>query len=1133
MNPTPQISIGDEEARHRISHALGESFLVEASAGTGKTRELVQRIVQCLAQGAAVERVVAVTFTYAAAGELKIRLRQELDAALRSSTDTVVRTNLDRAMKQLEQAWIGTIHSFCAQLLRERPVEACVDPGFEELSGPEAQRLFGTAFRHWVSSRLNDSSPALRRCLTRLSWRDAWEKGSPLDQLRRAAWTLIEWRSFDAPWRKELFDRKAAIDLLVTHVRELATIRDRCTRPQDRLFVSLRPVREFMDRYARAENPDYDSLEALLIKLKRDLDRNYQEGSGAYADGIMRAEIVDKANRLKAAIEQFRQHSEADLAACLRGELNQMVGDYDELKRRSGKLDFTDLLLFARNLLRDNAEIRAYFQGRFDHIFVDEFQDTDQIQIEILLLLSAEDAEQSFWKAVKPKPGKLFLVGDPKQSIYKFRGADADLYETVRTALGEHSVGYLKLPKSRRSVRNIQEFVNAAFETELPDYVPLLGGRDPIAGQPSVAVLPAPFPYGVHKVTKGAVIKCLPDAVAAYVHWLVNDSKWKVSDPSRPGVFKPIKEGDICILFRRFVNGGRDLTRDYVRSLDARGVPHVLVGSRFFHDREEIETLRTALSAIEWPEDELSVFATIRGSLFAVQDGTLLKYRDQLGGLHPFRELPPDLDEEFAPIREALEILAGLHRKRNTRPIAATINDLLEATRAHAGFAFRKGGDQVLANVYRLLDLARSFEATGGTSFRAFIEHLNDQLERAETAEAPIIEDSGDAVKLMTVHNAKGLEFPVVILADLTANLCHDPERYVDADKKLCATRLLRCAPWELLDNEALEKDRERKEGIRVAYVAATRARDLLVVTAVGDQPWKDGWLSPLDKAIYPLKQDWRSPQPAFGCPVFGVSTVLRRPPEYDSAGEFSVRPGRHTASFGTHEVVWWDPGTIDATEKIEPGLVNQNVLIPMQPQLREGLDRYAEWTAIRDASVAAGTVPRFTVHKATEVPASAVQRTAGVELITIPRAPARPGGRRFGTLVHSVLTDVELDSSSDRVIASAKLYARVIGATDEETAAAIDTVQRALLHPLIIGARQAERCHREFPLVLKLENNDLVEGIADLAWLAEGQWHVVDFKTDADMTSRRAKYERQLQVYASGLAQAISAPVTAYLVSL
>ncbi|HUS04709.1 MAG TPA: UvrD-helicase domain-containing protein [Bryobacteraceae bacterium] len=1133
MNPTPQTHIvSDEDARERIRYALDESFLVEAAAGTGKTRELVQRIVHCLGAGGAVERLVAVTFTYAAAGELKIRLRQELDAASQSATDAAIRQNLQRSMEQLERAWIGTIHSFCAQLLRERPVEAGVDPGFEEMSGQEAQRLFGTAFGSWLSSRLNDFSPALRRCFTRLSWRDAWESGSPLDQLRRAAWTLIEWRDFNAPWRSEAFDRASAIDVLLAQVRELAGLRDRCPRPYDPLFQALRPARELVDRCDRAETRDYDSLEALLIKFRRDLNRNFQPGSGPYAEGISRATVIEKTDQLKAAIEQFRRQAEADLAVSLRAELQGMVLAYDELKRRSGKLDFTDLLLFARNLLRDNAEIRSYFQQRFDHIFVDEFQDTDQIQIELLLLLSAAGAEESSWKAAPPKPGKLFLVGDPNQSIYKFRGADANLYETVRHALREHAVGYLKLPSSRRSLQNIQEFVNAAFENELTNYVPLLGGREAIPGQPSVTVLPAPTPYGVRQVTKGAVNACLPDAVAGYVEWLWKHSHWKVSDPSNAGRALPIEPRHICILFRRFVNNGRDLTRDYVRSLDARGVPHILVGSRFFHDREEIETLRTALSAIEWPEDELSVFATIRGSLFAVSDGTLLKFRDHHGRLHPFRDRPLDLDEEFAPIHEALSLLAELHRQRNHRPIAATLNELLEATRAHAGFAFRKGGDQVLANVYRLVDLARSFEASGGTSFRAFIEHLNEQLERAETAEAPIIEDTGDAVKLMTVHNAKGLEFPIVILADLTANLCHDPECFVDADRRLCATRLLRCAPWELLENEELEKQRENQEGVRVAYVAATRARDLLVVTAVGDQPWKDGWLSPLNKAIYPTKQNWRSPQPASGCPPFGDATVLRRPSDLDAAGEFSVRPGRHTASAGTHELVWWDPATLHSSETVEPGLVNQKVLVAMQPQLQEGLDLYAQWMRLRDAAVDGGSKPRFRVHKASEAPAAS-GRARGVELISISRAAGRPGGRRFGTLVHAVLTSVEWNAPEDHVRASAELHARVIGATTEEMAAATDAVLRTLLHPLIQEAWTSERCHREFPLMVRLKNGDLAEGIADLAWLKGGQWSVVDFKTDADLSIRRAKYERQLQIYSSGLAQAMSAPVRAYLVSL
>src|SRR4029078_2559046 len=191
---------------------------------------------------------------------------------------------------------------------------------------------------------------------------------------------------------------------------------------------------------------------------------------------------------------------------------------------------------------------------------------------------------------------------------------------------------------------------------------------------------------------------------------------------------------------------------------------HLLVGSKSFHQREEVGTLRSALRAIEWPYDELSVFATLRGSLCAVMDDTLLKFRNAYGHFHPMKELPDDLDPEFDTIRDAFTLLRELHRRRNYRPIADTIHELLEAVRAHAGFAFRKGGERVLANVYRLTDLARSFEAGGGaTSFRAFVEYLEGEYERGDTAEAPVLEHEGGGVQMMTVHKSKGLEFPVVI----------------------------------------------------------------------------------------------------------------------------------------------------------------------------------------------------------------------------------------------------------------------------------------------------------------------------------------------------------------------------------
>ena len=217
------------------------------------------------------------------------------------------------------------------------------------------------------------------------------------------------------------------------------------------------------------------------------------------------------------------------------------------------------------------------------------------------------------------------------------------------------------------------------------------------------------------------------------------------------------------------------------------------------------------MTAIEWPEDELCAFATLKGSLFAIGDAALLRWRSELGRLHPFGARPKEHDAELQPIAAALDFLAELHRLRNRRPAAETVNLLLEAARAHAAFAMRPAGYQVLANVYRVAELARVYESSGGISFRGFVEHLEEQTQKSETSEAPILEEGAEGVRLMTVHAAKGLEFPVVILADITARLSNeDPDRYVDSQRRICASRLLWCSPTELLEHQDDERIRER-----------------------------------------------------------------------------------------------------------------------------------------------------------------------------------------------------------------------------------------------------------------------------------------------------------------------------------
>jgi ATP-dependent exoDNAse (exonuclease V) beta subunit len=608
--------------------------------------------------------------------------------------------------------------------------------------------------------------------------------------------------------------------------------------------------------------------------------------------------------------------------------------------------------------------------------------------------------------------------------------------------------------------------------------------------------------------------------VAAFVEWMVRESGWRVSDPQQDGATVPLAPEHVCILFRRFTNQGVDLTQEYVRSLEARGIGHVLVGSKSFHLREEIGTIRTALRAIEWPDDELSVFATVRGPLFSVPDGTLLKFRDTHGRLHPFRALPDELAEEFLPVKDALDLLAALHRTRNYRPLADTVNRLLEHTRAHAGFAFRKGGGRVLANVYRLTDMARGFEARGATSFRSFLEFLDREAEHSEAAEAPLLEQQSGGVKLMTVHKAKGLEFPVVILADLTAKLSGaEGDRWVDSKRGLCAQRLLNCAPWELLDNREQEAAADLAEAERVAYVAATRARDLLVVAAVGEAERDDSWLAPLYPALYPHKDRYRIAGKHPGCPSRGDTTVLQRPLDGPSE-ETSVHPGVHVARTGAHEVVWFDPGMLDLRERKDEGLAFEETLKGTPEQTAEGVARYEEWKVRRAATIQKGGAPEYRIVRATESVAEPGE-TASVEVVAAPRpAGCQGSGRAFGKLVHALLQDPDLPSE-----AAAMAYARGFGA-EEHVPAAVEIARAARRHPLLERAARSA-CYREMPLMLKLADGALVEGRVDLAFREGEGWVLVEFKTDS---ADQFRYRRQLQIYASALRESTGLPVRAVL---
>jgi ATP-dependent helicase/nuclease subunit A len=1177
-----EFPAADSAARDAIKNDLDDTLIVEAAAGTGKTTELINRILQVLAtRRASMKEIVAVTFTEKAAGELKLRLREELERERTNATQPAVADALDDALETLEEAHVNTIHGFCADLLRERPVEACVDPLFVVLTEPQADRLYTRAFRAWLQEALQDPPEGLRRALRRTSAPSfaGSDSGGPIDRLRNAGRTLAEWRDYPHPWERPSFDREPQIAKHVAALHDLAELTAQASSTRDNLYLDMEAVRR-VSRQIRLEQSfgqlDLDGWEARLVDLTRDRGvSRTRKGSGyKYGKGINRSDVLAARDALCAALQQFRKDADADLAACLQQELAGATERYQALKNASGSLDFTDLLARARDLIEGNEAVRRHLQTKFKRIFVDEFQDTDPLQAEILQLL-ADNVR-----------GKLFIVGDPKQAIYRFRGTDVSTYWRVRDELRALGGRVLQLTTSYRAVPAIQRFVNAAFagemifneQTRQAQYSDLSPHRTDEGTQPAIVALPVPRPYarsGPRRASGKAIDQSLPDVVGAYIAWLVEKSGWTVAEKNPDGseTRAPLQARHIAVLFRRFVSFGRDMTREYIDAIEARGIPHLLVGGKAFHGREEVETIRAALAAIEWPDDELSVFAALKGSLFAIDDEHLFEFRHRFGAFHPFRvpkELGGNSGSELAlaseptchllPIADALRLLQQLHRRRNYRPVADTIGRLLSETRAHVGFILSKAGEQALANVLHVAELARQYEAGGGISFRGFIDELRAAA-ASESAEAPILEEGSDGVRLMTVHKAKGLEFPVVILADLTCRMNRDDaSRYLDAPKRLCALKIGGWSPHELHRFEPQEVERDKAEGIRLAYVAATRARDLLVVPALGDEPWDGGWFGPLNRALYPPVATRRSPSRGPGCPPFKSKDSVLERPDNETAGPATVSPGRHAFPDG-YGVVWWDPtpaGGMKLDEKPAFGVRREDLIVKDVPKhvAGDGRGRYDRWRLARHDARALGTTASLVVNSLHDwlaaesqegTPTSEVgslnttdfrlQTSDLVEVINLtrPEDAARPGGTAFGLLVHGVLAQAPFDATEGARLELARLEARMLGLSEVEADAAASVVERLFAHELLARARVANTrgaCRRETPVTCVLGDGAMVEGIVDLAFEEQGAWTVVDYKTDRELAAvGEDRYRRQVALYASAIAQATGQPATGVLI--
>lgn len=1128
---------GDADVRTRLLEDLDTTFVVEAAAGTGKTTVLVERIVALVRKGRArLEQIISVTFTEKAAGEMKLRLRTRLERARDEVKDEAERERLTVALEELEVARIGTIHGLCADLLREYPVEAGVDPLFEVAAEGDADALQEVAFQRTFQDLLQTQPEGVRRALRRKGrGRDA---ESPRQALFGAAQQLIEHRDFAAPWRREPFDRVAAIDALVPTLRAFAEhapfvkLRGRESRFLETLEKVSRFVADLDHREGVVPARDHDGLEALLRELGSNRFAWDSKPWGlSFSGGRTEAQLTAARDEAWAGLQALLRRCDADLAALLHEELAPVIAGYEREKDRAGVLDFVDLLLLTRDLLQRNQSVRESLQQRFTHLFIDEFQDTDPLQSEVALLLASADPRVSEpWKTT-PVPGKLFVVGDPKQSVYRFRRADILLYHRVKEHLAKHGARVEYLSTSFRSTPGIQAAVNGTFSRVMKgehqaQYVPLGEWREATRAQPSLIALPAPRPFGEKGPTKDAVEKSVPDVVGAFVEWLVTASGWTVDED---GARVPVQPRHVCILFKRLRKwGGIDVPRPYAQALEARKVPHVLVGGRSFHQREEVMALRTALFAIDRPDDELSVYATLRGPFFALTDEVLFAFKTALGKLNPLRRFDESALPEptFADVVKALAVLKELHFERNTRPVAATLHHLLEATRAHAGVAFWRAGAQALANVLQLAEVSRRHERRS-TSFREVVEVLQGEAEEGEAPDAPLVEQGLEGVRMMTVHAAKGLEFPVVILAEPTANAVKpEPSHWVDPERALWVHPLAGCVPTELREHEHEAIARDTEEALRLTYVAATRAKDLLVVPVCSEKQFRDTWTEVLGPALYPDPSRAHDPKPAPGCPAFGHDVIVDRDgPVPDDV----PKPGLHRASTGTNGVVWFDPRVLKLDKEDASGLEADEALREDESEGPRSVADYEAWQLGRSDAQVKGSVLGMNVKVARDLPAPEVAGAVPVEQTTAPRA-GRPSGRRFGELVHACLATVPLEATADAVRQVVEVMARTLKAPKDETEAAVQAVEAALAHRLFAAARDAKQVRREATLIDHLPDGTIVEGVIDLAYDTGEGWVVVEFKTDASIEESLAKYEAQVLAYVGAISRSTGQPVSGFI---
>jgi len=1110
---TSDVALTPEQAK--ALHTRDTSIALAAGAGCGKTFVLSERFLshldhdsELVQEVAGLNQLIAITFTDAAAREMRRRIRQQCyeraqKAPTRQSQDAWL-----KLLRAIEAARVSTIHAFCASLLREHAMVAGLDPTFGVLEQAEADVLESEVIDDVLRRQLTDLKPETLNLAAALGLSQLKEQIREL-LARRHSRAFTDWHGRSAAelaavW-KETHERVALPNALV----ELATLPEigmltellQSVSPAKPAFVAAKAT--LLDLLPRLGPGKLE--EAELAKLRECAGVQNICSVKDWPQPEAFASYRDACKRLRAAIDKLapkpfdvdRAREAAELGLRLLDLAHDVADEYERRKAREGKLDFDDLLSRAHVLVTSpaNAALRQRLSDDLRLLLVDEFQDTDQLQVELVRALCGDIDD-----------GKLFFVGDINQSIYRFRGAQPNVFLDLRKEVPEP--GQLPLSKNFRSQPAVLNFVNALFANTFgKEYKPLTANRPQVTAEPAIEFLWTITPDKKSKV--GGATKDAREQearrIARRLKQLILTQEPIIADSKAEGGKRGVQPGDVAILFRALSDVAL-----YENALREYELDYYLVGGHAYYSQQEIYDVLNLLRAVASGADEISLAGVLRSPFFSLADETLYWLTED--GQQSLNEglfgdaLPRELSEaERLKVQAAAQTLGYLRSVKDSLPVAALLQQALAQTGYDAAILGEFLGERKLANLNKLLEQARAADSGNVLNLDGFIAQLAEFVAREpKEALAATLSESADVIRLMTIHHAKGLEFPLVVVPDIdrkadsrTAPAALDdklgpvvkPPNEDDGPDTATGITLYR----------ALERRADAEERKRLFYVATTRAADYLILSS-----------SLVAYDAEQLESDW--------------TRLL--------AEQFDLPSGTFRGTLPSGD----DPPQVRVTDT-DPEIDFKPVGGVRGSSLVDLVDRARE-----SAAGGGGTVPpdvgpvapdlaarrQFSVSR---LSGKLIRPEAGEDEFSQLGDPEQLDALTFGTFVHTALARLQFGGSQSlrtlcEQIASERVLKNVERAVDE----AADLLERFRLSPRWSQITAAQVVHRELEFLLAWPpdgaagDGRYIQGFFDCVYRdAAGGWHLVDYKTNT--RPHAEPYEMQMLLYALAFERAVGAP--------